>query len=192
MSTLVTYAKIFAIAAHEAVGQKRKFTYEPYYTHVIEVGDLLREFYMPASVIAAGYLHDTVEDTQISLSMIREHFGNEVTYIVDMLTEDKSIVRKTRKELTREKFKHAPLLVRCAKIADMISNTHSLPTHVDGDPGFKKWRDIYLNEQSLLYGIMAQFDPVDLMPSASHYRESYFDLINLLKKTIDKQLETSV
>lgn len=185
-------ARLFAIAAHEAVGQTRKYTGEPYYTHVLEVGSILKDFYLPPDVVAAGYLHDTVEDTSVTLDLLDHFFGDNVAYIVEKLTEDKSIRRKERKELTRQKFKAAPLLVRCAKLADMISNTRSLPWSVEGDSSFQQWRSLYLSEQKALLETMKQFDPVDFIQARSFYRESYEDMIHLMTRVIEEQTGESV
>src|SRR5690606_11405266 len=85
---LVYRAKLFATAAHHAVGQVRKYTGEPYISHPAEVVSILSEVEgVTKRMIAAAWLHDVVEDTGVPLSVIREHFGDEVAGLVEGLTD---------------------------------------------------------------------------------------------------------
>ncbi len=65
--------------------QKRK-SGEPYVTHVVAAADILAELRMDPAVIIAGLLHDTVEDTDLTLESIREKFGDEVAGLVEGVT----------------------------------------------------------------------------------------------------------
>lgn len=187
-------AKLFAVAAHEAVGQRRKFTELPYYIHVVEVGDMLKELQLSPEVVAAGYLHDVVEDTNVELSMISRYFGDVVAMHVDGVTERRysNETRAQRKERTRNKFKtHSYITIRCIKLADMISNTRPLPVYAK-DKKYTKWRNLYLQQQVDLLDTMTTYDPIDFIYAPSHYREAYDDLLYMMKKTIDNQLSISV
>ena len=77
---LVARAYQVAESAHE--GQKRA-SGEPYITHCIAVAAILAELQVPPAVVIAGLLHDTVEDTDITLTDIRAEFGDEVAQLVD-------------------------------------------------------------------------------------------------------------
>ena len=77
---LLEKACIYAEKKHE--GQKR-YSDLPYCTHVFAVGKLLAEIGMNETVIAAGVLHDTVEDTDATLTDLRKHFGAEIAFLVD-------------------------------------------------------------------------------------------------------------
>ncbi len=77
---LVTKAYECAQRAHE--GQKR-FSGEPYFTHVAEVGYLLADAGMDSRSVAAGLLHDTIEDTGVVAETIEREFGNEILGLVD-------------------------------------------------------------------------------------------------------------
>ena len=70
----------FAKKAHE--GQLRK-TGEPYIVHPLAVKKILEEWGMDEDTIIAGLLHDTVEDTSISLDEVRQEFGESVAFLVD-------------------------------------------------------------------------------------------------------------
>lgn len=77
---LIIYACEFAKQKHK--GQKR-YSGEPYYTHVFQVGKILAEMSMSAVVVAAGILHDTLEDTDATLEEINKKFNNEIGFLVD-------------------------------------------------------------------------------------------------------------
>jgi len=90
---LVSRAYRVAERAHE--GQKRA-SGEPYVNHCIAVATILAEFSVPAEVIAAGLLHDTVEDTGITLEDIRRDFGDEIALLVDGVTKLTQLPRVSR------------------------------------------------------------------------------------------------
>ena len=77
---LVEKAYYFAEKAHE--GQKRA-SGEPYFTHCVAVAMILSELKVQSAAIAAGLLHDTVEDTNVTLEDIRANFGDEIAKLVD-------------------------------------------------------------------------------------------------------------
>ena len=86
-------AYIFAKGAHK--GQKRA-SGEPYITHCVAVANILVELKVPAIVISAALIHDTVEDTSITLVDIREKFGNEIASLVDGVTKLSNIPHVSR------------------------------------------------------------------------------------------------
>jgi GTP pyrophosphokinase len=79
-----------AEAAHS--GQKRR-SGEPYIQHCLAVAKILAELNMPAAAIAAGLLHDTVEDTGVTLDDLRRDFGAEVAALVDGVTKLEQLPR---------------------------------------------------------------------------------------------------
>jgi guanosine-3',5'-bis(diphosphate) 3'-pyrophosphohydrolase len=88
-SDLATAALRFARRAH--LGQYRKQTGEQYVEHPIAVARLVVESGYDGALIAAAYLHDTVETTRIELEEIRERFGPGVGGLVGCLSEDPEI-----------------------------------------------------------------------------------------------------
>ena len=91
---LVQRAYRVAEAAHQ--GQFRA-SGEPYITHCVAVAEILAgEMYAPPFIIAAGLLHDTVEDTEITLSDLRKDFGEEIANLVDAVTKLTSLPRVSR------------------------------------------------------------------------------------------------
>jgi (p)ppGpp synthase/HD superfamily hydrolase len=88
-SDLAISALRFARRVH--LGQYRKQTGEQFVEHPIAVADLLSDSGYDGSLIAAAYLHDVVEKTDVSLDEIRERFGPGVASLVDQLSEDPEI-----------------------------------------------------------------------------------------------------
>ena len=83
----------FAEEVHK--GQKRA-SGEPYFSHCVAVAQILAEIKIPAIVISAALLHDTVEDTNISLTEIKDKFGAEVSTLVDGVTKLSNLPRISR------------------------------------------------------------------------------------------------
>lgn len=84
-TTLAGEAAAFSVRAHE--GQVRTGTQFPYVVHPIGVAHLLREHYPDNEYLeAAGYLHDVIEDTPVTLQEIEERFGWPVAYLVNAVT----------------------------------------------------------------------------------------------------------
>jgi GTP diphosphokinase / guanosine-3',5'-bis(diphosphate) 3'-diphosphatase len=88
-SDLATTALRFARRAH--LGQHRKQTHEQFVEHPIAVANLISEAGFNGSILAAAYLHDVVEKSEVESSEIRERFGPEVSEVVDALTDDDSV-----------------------------------------------------------------------------------------------------
>jgi len=117
----------FASVKH--VSQKRKgLAAEPYLNHLIEVAELvsLAIAEPDPNVIAAAFLHDTIEDTRTSKEELIEAFGSDIAALVCEVTDDKSLPKAERKRLQIE---HAPTLsarAQTIKIADKISNLRGI------------------------------------------------------------------
>jgi (p)ppGpp synthase/HD superfamily hydrolase len=154
-SIIVERALVFASAAHAAVGQKRKYTGEDYIVHPVEVADIVRSVPHTEAMVAAALLHDTVEDTAVTLELIRGMFSDEVAELVYWLTDISINVvgnRAFRKELDRKHMGNAPAEAQTVKVADLISNGRSIFKH---DPAFAK---TYLQEKSLLLAMLTKAD----------------------------------
>jgi (p)ppGpp synthase/HD superfamily hydrolase len=154
--TLVDQAKLFATAAHGAVGQVRKYTGEPYVTHPIRVMNLVSTVIKDEKVLAAALLHDVIEDTKITKEDIAFAFGIEVADMVVLLSDPPKVEggpnRKARKAMDRDRLSKASACVQTIKVADMIDNTESIVAH---DPKFAK---VYLEEKRLLLDVLTKAD----------------------------------
>jgi len=81
---LIERAFVFAEKAHR--GQKR-FSGEPYFVHPFNVALILSEFKADAETIAAGLLHDTLEDTEVNFEDLEKEFGQAVAFLVEGVTK---------------------------------------------------------------------------------------------------------
>ena len=84
------------VIAEEAHREQKRHSGEPYINHCLAVAGILAELKVPAEVIVAGLLHDTVEDTSITLSDIRRDFGDAVKILVDGVTKLTQLPRVSR------------------------------------------------------------------------------------------------
>ncbi|MFA6094623.1 MAG: HD domain-containing protein [Candidatus Paceibacterota bacterium] len=82
--TLVTKAYTFAENAHQT---QKRYSGEPYFVHVAETGKLLAENNMSATTIAAGLLHDTIEDAGVTVEIMQKEFGPEILFLVQGVTK---------------------------------------------------------------------------------------------------------
>lgn len=119
-------AKQFAIAAHN--GQRRKNEPEkPMIIHPISVGMLLEEFGYDDEIVAAGYLHDIVEDTKYTIEDVEREFGLRIANLVRGASEpDKSLSWEERKQHTIEEIKKLALENKVVVCADKINNLEDL------------------------------------------------------------------
>lgn len=115
----------FAINAHK--DQKRKGDYKPYIIHPIGVALILAKAGADDVTIAAGLLHDVLEDTATTKEELVKEFGEEVVRIIDDVTEhDKSHAWKVRKLQAIEHAKEMGRRSLLVKTADKIDNLRSL------------------------------------------------------------------
>ncbi|MDD3340941.1 MAG: HD domain-containing protein [Bacilli bacterium] len=119
-------AKQFAINAHK--GQIRKNEPDkPMIMHPISVGMLLEEYGYNDNVVAAGYLHDVVEDTEYTLENIERIFGSTIAELVKGASEpDKSLSWKERKQHTIDETKELSFENKLVVCADKINNLEDL------------------------------------------------------------------
>lgn len=117
-------AKQFATKAHE--GQVRKSTGLPMITHPIRVAETLQNAGFSDEVVAAGYLHDTVEDTSVTLDDIEREFGFAVRVIVAGNTENKDDSWEARKQHTIDSIKAASRDIKALVVADKLDNLNAL------------------------------------------------------------------
>ncbi|MFD9033978.1 RelA/SpoT family protein [Streptomyces sp. NPDC059567] len=83
---LAVLRRAYVLAEHSHRGQFRK-SGEPYITHPLAVTLILAELGAETTTLTAALLHDTVEDTEVTLDQVRAQFGDEVAYLVDGVTK---------------------------------------------------------------------------------------------------------
>jgi len=82
--------------AAKAHRRQKRSSGEPYITHCVAVAKILSDMHVPPNVIAAGLLHDTVEDTKVTIDDIKVDFGDEIAKLVDAVTKLTSLPRVSR------------------------------------------------------------------------------------------------
>ncbi len=126
---LIQKAYVFAATAH--AGQTR-LSGEPYLSHPLAVADTLAEMGFDEPTVAAGLLHDTVEDTKATIEEIDENFGEEVADIVDGVTKISMIPFENKEEAQAENIRKMILAmshdmrVLMVKLADRQHNMSTL------------------------------------------------------------------
>lgn len=141
MSQIIDRALEVAALAHR--NQVRKGTNIPYIMHPCAVGIILARAGCDDEIIAAGLLHDTVEDTPLTLADIDRDCGPRVASIVEGCSEpDKSLPWEARKEHTIGYLRHAPWEVRVVSCADKLHNASTmLASHeADGDAFWDRFK----------------------------------------------------
>jgi guanosine-3',5'-bis(diphosphate) 3'-pyrophosphohydrolase len=126
---LLMRAAYYASGCHRL--QQRKDGRTPYIHHPLEVADLLARHGADAATIAAGLLHDVVEDTEATLEDIAREFGDEIASLVAEVTDDKSLDKMRRKEL---QIAHAPHISHRAKLIKLADKACNLGNMVHAVP----------------------------------------------------------
>ncbi|MGK7918190.1 MAG: bifunctional (p)ppGpp synthetase/guanosine-3',5'-bis(diphosphate) 3'-pyrophosphohydrolase [Prochloraceae cyanobacterium] len=128
-NNLICRAFEFGYRLHE--GQYRK-SGEPYIAHPVAVASLLRDLGGDSPMIAAGFLHDVVEDTEITIEEIEERFGSEVRQLVEGVTKLSKFNFSSKTERQAENFRRMFLAmaqdirVIVVKLADRLHNMRTL------------------------------------------------------------------
>ena len=112
-------------------GQKRR-SGKPYFTHCLEVAQTLASWRMDVTTVMAGLLHDTVEDTNVTLDSISQEFGEDLANLVDGVTKIGGIRFSSRKEKQAGNFMKMLLSVAkdlrviIVKFADRLHNMQTI------------------------------------------------------------------
>ncbi len=128
-NSLICRAFEFARDLHE--GQYRK-SGEPYICHPIAVAGMLRYMGANSAMIAAGFLHDIVEDTEVTVEELEQRFGHEVRQLVEGVTKLSKFNFSSKTERQAENFRRMFLAmakdirVIVVKLADRLHNMRTL------------------------------------------------------------------
>lgn len=140
------------VSAQAHYGQFRKGTKTPYISHPYAVGLLLMNAGCSEDVVIAGILHDTIEDTDLTLNCIRNNFGEPIADIVDGCSENKSLKWRARKIECIESLKTASTEVCIVTCADKLHNLRTVISEYDhiGDVVWERFHG-GVEEQSWYY-----------------------------------------
>src|SRR3954469_3899723 len=203
--------RAYVFSAFEHRGQVRH-SGEPYLIHPLAVADFLADMKLDAVAIAAGLLHDVVEDTLTTIDRIKELFGPEVAHVVEGVTKISAIPFSSRERRQAESCRKVRLAVVddirviLVKLADRLHNMRTL-NHLAEDRRVKiaqETRDIYapianrlgmskvkneLEELSFKYLEPKYYEALRAKVDAK--RRATEGLIEELKKTIQAKLQES-
>lgn len=159
---IATKAAYFAAGAHKGIGHKRRYTNKCYFdTHVSEVA---RTIYMMENsteeMVALAYLHDVVEDTHVTIDMLRSLFPHILVGYVSILTKDMGaygVGLPNRFEIAKieaERINSSidPYVTATVKYADILSNLSDV---YEKDVSFAK---TYVKEKEIMIDIMDKGD----------------------------------
>ena len=168
-------------------GKVRKINNSPYILHPLEVAQILSGMTDDVEIIAAGVLHDIVEDTDGTLGEIEKRFGKRVAGLVDSETEeeyageDRAATWRRRKEESLEKLKTGTDIgVKMLWLADKLSNMRSLAGSY-GEMGEKIWDHLHQKDPEIhkwYYKTIAEYVEMELNKTGA-YKE-YIDRINYI------------
>ncbi len=119
----------FAIEYH---GSQLRASGDPYYHHPIAVAEIVADLHLDTGSIVTALLHDTVEDTDATIDIIKQEFGSEIAHLVDGVTKLDKINFKTENEKNAENFRKLliaiseDIRVLLVKLADRLHNMRTL------------------------------------------------------------------
>lgn len=122
-------AYVFSMKAH---GNQMRASGDPYFSHPVEVAGLLSEKKLDAASIITGLLHDTVEDTEVTVAEIQDKFGEEIGQLVDGVTKLSQLELQSDRHKQAENFRKLVLAmskdirVLIVKLADRLHNMQTL------------------------------------------------------------------
>ncbi len=184
------FRKAFEVA-YDAHSQARRKTGEPYIIHPLEVATIcVEEMGMGSTTAICALLHDTVEDTDLSLDDIERMFGKKVRTIIDGLTKISGVIDQSNISLQAENFKKILLTlsedirVILIKIADRLHNMRTLDS-------MKREKQLKIASETLylyaplahrlgLYNIKTELEDLSLKYTEP---EVYYEIERKLKKT---------
>lgn len=150
---MIQKAILFGRYVHR--NQQRKFTGKAYTTHTETVGDMAQWLGLDANVVAAGYLHDSIEDQDVTVELLTALFNAEVAKNVWWLSDQSKASdgnRSIRKAIDRAHIAQAPNDIKTVKLIDSFDNLRDIRVN---DANFAK---VYFREKRDLLEVLRDGD----------------------------------
>lgn len=176
-TTLVDKAIIFATNAHK--NSERRAKAFPYIIHPLEAMAIVATMSNDPELLAAAVLHDTVEDTNVTIEDIRREFGDHVANIVakESVMDDGKITWKERKQMTINRVKKASLDGKIVALGDKLSNMRAIYNDYQ-DIGDKLWERFHCqNKEEVGWYYKSLGEALSELKNAHAYKE-YIFLVN--------------
>jgi GTP pyrophosphokinase len=204
---LIDRAYIFSARVHD--GQVR-LSGEPYLSHPLEVAGILSDMKLDVVSIAAGLLHDVIEDTYATADEIREYFGEEVHHIVTGVTKISVLPFSSSRARQAENIRKMILAmaddirVIMIKLADRLHNMHTLEYHKGAKRKLiaRETLDIYapiaarlgiywikkeLEDTAFKYLLPEEYEKIRFLVSED--RQAREEYIQIVKSSLKKEME---
>ncbi|MFD0674095.1 HD domain-containing protein [Cohnella sp. GCM10027633] len=184
--TLIDQAIEFAAHAHRK--QKRKGTKIPYISHPYAVGLILQKAGCKEEVVAAGILHDTLEDTKATREELSERFGPAVLEIVEGCSEpDKEASWEERKQHTLDYLRNAPLTIRLVACADKLHNIRSVARDLEkhGEETWERFKRGRELQQWYYTGLVDSLGHASRFPLLEELQEAVAEVFDLATDSPD-------
>lgn len=169
-------ARDYATLAHS--GQIRKLSKEPYACHPTRVGNMIKNLTEDETLAAIGYLHDVLEDTDVTYHTLQDKFGPVVANGVLRLTNDPEQVKLDKTTYLINKMSTLPENLLLIKLADRLDNVMDLKSHLssDGTGQYDKWIRGYITQTCTI---------LDSLNNDSHLQDPNVKvLINLILQSL--------
>ena len=163
--------KALAFAAHRHRNQRRKDAgASPYINHPIDLALLLvnEADISDTDVICAALLHDTLEDTDTTVTDLLMAFGQSICAIVQEVTDDKTLPKAERKRLQIEQAAKTSYPARLVKLADKICNLRDINHDPPVDWSPERKREYYFWAEQVIDGIRGTHERLEQLFDATY------------------------
>ncbi len=196
---LVEDAYLFAKEKHNGVTRKSG---EPYIQHPLEVAYILASLQGGPATLAAGFLHDVVEDTDTTIDDIKQRFGEDVAFLVDSLTKIQRMKLSHRSEMDFEAEDHRKIFLGMAKdvrviLVKLADRLHNMRTLQSLSPDRQKalareTLDVFtpIAHRLGIYTIQSELEDLSLKYLEPEKYESILHLLNEREKNRQESLES--
>ena len=193
-------AYVFAMRAH---GSQLRASGDPYFSHPLEVAGILTDYKLDGDSIVTALLHDTIEDTPVTVDDIKQQFGEEVAQLVEGVTKLTQIELQSDRAKQAENFRKLVLAmsedirVLMVKLADRLHNMRTL--HFIKNPDKRRaiareTMEIYapLAERMGLHTLKTELEDLAFVEVNGEARESIIARLDFLREEGSDLIDTVV